>query len=1114
MGKLFGGKEKDNKADPVAAAAAAANLNAFLHTSTDNLAVTHPPPPPPQTSAPKLAKLDTSLSSRYPQALALNQQAQGNRPIAPGRAEPGTPRRSPRPNKKGTTVHFADTPPEVIGEGGDESGVPTAEISKRRPQKPKVLPSRPKPIQPTDPPPPSQSAPSSRPYPDDDDDFVPKPLSRTQTGYSSIYEPGDVPGLPPVPPPAIPKAYADEYAAASPQIGTPPAPPVGSSNLGAPGRLDDKRRSFIEIQGAQMREAEGQAFAKALRAASATSAVSEHNWDDLEQPTSVSPPDSIKSPTAMSPELPPGSKDILYSPAGSLHSASTGANLSPTKDFRNNFMARQDGITSRTGPLSPMPQQIIPTSATSATSSRLQDAVGQGTDDAFELFVARTKHTFELFRLHAETIKPLSTCSLKLCARGALWWFLKGRMGLESVIRDRPESPQQQMQNEVGRQQAYSNLAKAYWLLEEAAPEIADSQNLPTDPEVVEVEQALISALHKLSMSMQRNGFLPPEESFLPQQVDKTIWVEYPPLSQDIMALLSGNWGSGITAMRQPMSTLRLLDALPIGDSTENFNYSRAMADVYLMEQGGSGESHHFPCVLSTVRPASQTSLAFVIASQDGSLQLAIQDTSNAGPTWDNVRWKGDTCSLEIKLPRGFMLAVQLSQQDFRLLWNMYDFGSKLRMTMNPRPDEHLVFRNTLRSFQYMDADPKSRSFPKEPVPLCDVALFEKVYKEHNPAGPRNWHRGFRVAVITGPRTRTLSGVQHIYPPTFPIQFGFFRAEGDAPALSIKYENGRQRGRMVLVFNDDKERIKFHCTLTGTNLDSDDKIFADVPLVKFLVSQSLREPVGIAPFYRMPWSAARVVNDELGNAGADIPQTILSDKLRVCLEYANGTITDRVNVAPGELRVRLEVMNPKVFRVLRQPQQDFTMSVSESQVPKELPRNMYDALQLLQNNQTIRSYEFPSLKALHDFQFAMTGFEVVFDAIAVTFAIARRRMVVPIHKKWEAGFTRIQVVKLEDKQVQLLAFFEDFTHGHCMNFVLKGTDTYEAINRGGKSGIKFDDCKFPLPRMPADKDADYDDMAFVCLDLPDLPGEHDDISIFFEKESGKCFNPFPYRLHI
>jgi hypothetical protein len=29
------------------------------------------------------------------------------------------------------------------------------------------------------------------------------------------------------------------------------------------------------------------------------------------------------------------------------------------------------------------------------------------------------------------------------------------------------------------------------------------------------------------------------------------------------------------------------------------------------------------------------------------------------------------------------------------------------------------------------------------------------------------------------------------------------------------------------------------------------------------------------------------------------------------------------------------------------------------------------------------------------------------------------------------------------------------------------------------------------------------DAAFLCLDLPELPGEHDDISIVFDREAGE-----------
>jgi hypothetical protein len=179
-----------------------------------------------------------------------------------------------------------------------------------------------------------------------------------------------------------------------------------------------------------------------------------------------------------------------------------------------------------------------------------------------------------------------------------------------------------------------------------------------------------------------------------------------------------------------------------------------------------------------------------------------------------------------------------------------------------------------------------------------------------------------------------------------------------------------------------------------------------------------------------------------------------------------------------------------------------TIAISEAQVPKELPGELSDALLTVGSVPTIRVFRFKDLGHLHAFQEALTGFRVLFDGMAAAFAIARRRMVVPIHKKWEAGWTRVQVAQ-HDKMLQVLFFFADFHHGRCMNFALKGTDVYETFSRSGKAGLKIVDAKFPLPRVGEEGEEDSDDMAFACLDLPDLPGEHDDISILFERESGE-----------
>jgi hypothetical protein len=106
-------------------------------------------------------------------------------------------------------------------------------------------------------------------------------------------------------------------------------------------------------------------------------------------------------------------------------------------------------------------------------------------------------------------------------------------------------------------------------------------------------------------------------------------------------------------------------------------------------------------------------------------------------------------------------------------------------------------------------------------------------------------------------------------------------------------------------------------------------------------------------------------------------------------------------------------------------------------------------------------------------------------------------MVVPIYKRWEANLVRLQLLKY-DRVMQLAAFFSDFDHGECMNFNLKSTDIFETFNRSDKFFVRLVDAKFALPRS-----GDDETKSFVCLDLPEYPGEHDDITIGFETESGK-----------
>ncbi|KAL2756425.1 hypothetical protein ACRALDRAFT_2105086 [Sodiomyces alcalophilus JCM 7366] len=1095
MGKLFGPKEKERK--PATDDA----VNDFLHTAASPL---HPTIAPPSTNLPALTKLDTRSASRYPQAHDISALSQQSLPLRHGSKSPAP---SPRRNRKGFLVRFADTQPDIIGEGGEECSTPCIEISRQKKLRQPPSSGRPNTVAPI-------AADASQRPPDasrfEPDTFVPAPIRRSQTGYSHTGNP--------------------VKHRVNPQQEVIPGTAARTRFLDSSmNRVqDENRRSFLEIQQAEMRQAEGKAFAEAAR----SSVVPHREWEEARHspfgtsrepiapytpaaPTAPPPPTGPTAPMSAAPRSPESQRTRAsaardQSPSSSTYSVnSTGYDQQPPPqpDFSRqpSFQQRQQQQQQQHHHPSPVPPSATSVSSLSRLGSfQAHDVTTPSGDDALRLFIERTRHLNELFRLHAETVRPVSACDPHDLARAALWWFLRGRLGLEVAIRARPTNPQDQMQSEIDRQQAHTNLAKGHWLLEEAIPEIMANRQSPPDAEVDEVRRTLSSGLAKLAGSMKKNGLLPPEEAFLPQVIDKSIWIEYPKLSQDMIALLTGNAAAAISGVLEPPSAADALEAFPISDTTEVFCFGRVLVDAFLMEQGresqSQSQSFHFPCFLSMIRPQKQSGVVFVLASQNGQVHLRIQSNKNAGPTWEDVRWITDTCVLEVLLPRGFKLAIQCLQQDFRVLWNMYDFGSKTQATLYPRPDEQCVFRSTLRTFQYFDADPQARSFPKEAVPSSEVALFEQILKETSATGPRSFHRGFRLAVVSGPRTRTLSGVNPTWAPQQPIPFGFLRGDGGDPALLLKCDGGRHKGSMVLSFNDETERIRFHTLLTGTAVLHDETIYADVPLTGFSLGRSLSDAQSLPGINKLPWKMVRVINDDHG--GDDMAPTVLSDKLKLVIDSKVGTMADRVNVETGELRVRLEVSDAKTLTVMRRPQFDMTVAISEAQVGREVAKEVGEALQMLQTMQTVRSFKFAKLQDLHSFQAALTGFRVRFDGLAAAFAISRRRMVVPIHKKWEAGWTRIQVVQ-QDTVVQLVAFFPDFQHGQCMNFVLKGTDVFETFSRGGRAGLRLVDAKFPLPRVPQDGEGPTDDMGTVCLDLPDLPGEHDDISLLFEKEADR-----------
>ncbi|KAK7742172.1 hypothetical protein SLS62_010824 [Diatrype stigma] len=1166
MGKLFGGGSSSGRERKLTHEESANQISNFLG-GADRLTVNHPiPAPPPYTATtsagppttlPTLA-LDTSRATRYPGALDVESRSKQNLAY---RARSHSP---PRPKKKqGLIVRFSDSYPEIIGEGGDECETVVAEIGRRKRSKSVPLSA---PIPPTKQGHEyARQIGAAQEVKKVDDGFIPGPIRRTQTGLSVSDIRLDEPGPQKLASPETPKprvvpageagrtrfldtsskkdenrrsfieihqqeqrkaeamAFAEARSASAnshhewedgsspePVRETPPRyrqqQPPSSQDAGSP-----------PARGYSLRQPPAPALAPSPMRAQTM------NRSPLPAPPSSSdglaptpPPRSTVRTSPLqqqvqavlaSPDEPPRLPPLADQEDLRIN---TNVESSPSSVYSGSIYSTSD-LSHKQTPITQTPVTQTPTSRLAAPGSPEQlrrkpsdAAAPAANDDALDLFNARTKHLYELFRLYAEQLRPLETCRPEELCRGALWWFLNGRSALESAIRTRPANPDD-TKHLMARYQAYTDLAKGFWLAEVALAEIAGGKYSPVGSvgaELGEVRTILISNLRKLAVSMKRNGLLPPEEPFLPQTMNKSIWIEYPAISQDIIALLNGISGSVLAAV-QPARSMDLLEALPLGDTSKFFNYGRVPADVYLMEMGTESKQMYFPCLVSILRPQSDQNIMFVIASQNGTVSLRIQSDKNGGVTWQDVKWRPDACSLEVKLPRGFMLAIQCTKQDYGMLWSIYDFATKVQGYLYPRKEETVTYSTVLRGFHYLDANPKSRSFPNEPVGQCELGVYERLLKEGSPHGPRTFHRGFRVAVVTGPRTRTLSGVTQFFSPQQPIHFTFLRGDQRAPVLQLEFNDEKNKGRMVMTFKDDNEREKMLKLLNGTFVHHDEEVVAEVPLEGMNMSESMEDTrsAGFPAIQRLPWQRTRIINDRYAG---DAAPTVLAEKLRIEVESLDkggvgvvSTITDRVNVAPGEVRLRLGTKDILTLQVLRQPQQDMTVSVSDSLAPQSVARDFQSLQNTVARRPTVRTYRFHSFKDLHAFQAGLTGYTVLFDGIASTLNISRRRMVVPIHKKWDAGTTRIQVVQ-QDKTIQLLAFFEDWHHGQCMGFVLKGTDVFESINRNGKVGLKLCEAKFPLPRVAPEGTPNSDDMAFLCLDMPDYAGENDDVSILFE----------------
>jgi hypothetical protein len=788
---------------------------------------------------------------------------------------------------------------------------------------------------------------------------------------------------------------------------------------------------------------------------------------------------------------------------------------------------------------------------TPATASSIKPPTSGLSQAAYEDFSKRCEHMRGIFRLQAEFEKPMSEYRPNQWLRAAAWWIVRGRSGMEAIIRGRPRSADGQTPGSARPQeqlltQPHVDLAKCWWILAEVIPfhaalppsnetsftsraAAAVSANDSALAEFFDSCELVQGSLKGLLSSMSRNHAMPPYNALIQGQ-DQTIWVQYPPFSADMLPILSGTKRSltGATNNR----SFDPLSVIAVADTKRDFVYYRWFTQVTISAEDNDQDSISLLCIFSVMRARNDWHPKVAICTQKELVTICITGERKLGPSWEDVKWSEQDSSLQIKLAQGYMMNAQLSEQDYHTLANMYKKAFSVQTSLFPLENEQVVFEVPLEDFQFNDTM-RPPAFPQERMRRCRVRVFAKSEVRAEGVGSRRFYRGIRFLVVTSPKNRVLADTSHDLGVDKPMVVEMLTESiggENFPAMALHIKEEHRQCSLFMVFSQLRERQTLHSALNEAELAPEEMQYAALRLKKLGIEPTIDSEdyakAGNNPLGRMNWQELCVVNKDPHNPDDDFGQVVGSDSLRIISQGAGGTITDRVNLGktndsveifstsncllgPGEFKIKLTSDGTPGITILRAPQDDLSMTFDRRVAPFTMEQ--VDVLHAaICEVQTKRTFAFYNLEDLHTFQFAITGFKVKYEGLARDFTIARRRPVTALskHKRLETGLTRIQVVSHDnDKLVQLLAFFENgCTWAEALGFVLKGVDVFERYDVKGKVGVRLVDAKFTLPRMEKSKSGTRPediDRGFVCLDMPEVPGENDDIWIGFDDNEGK-----------
>ncbi|KAF5858760.1 hypothetical protein ETB97_003814 [Aspergillus alliaceus] len=657
-----------------------------------------------------------------------------------------------------------------------------------------------------------------------------------------------------------------------------------------------------------------------------------------------------------------------------------------------------------------------------------------------------------LFAAHLDALKPVELVEADEWLRAAAWWCAKGKDALSVKL----EREQETSQASIDLIQGAVDIAKAWWICEH----ITTEQTLDGLLDNRGSYNALIDQIQcvqdcNYSLKETLNTFLLGEEDFILKSVDLRLWVPCPTYPNEITELL--HFYSGLAQDQ------RSIGPLIFQDTANTFCYGTEFAILTLFTDDGDSPCDSVECVFSFLRSRSSERITTLINSQTNVVHFEVYSSRKWGLSWLDVEWDPPRSSMEVVLKTGYIAQFRFSAKGFQLVWNLSQQIMNTEPDLDASPLETPVLQDTLAACHYTSHN-RPTDFPLDPVESCTIRLFER----------------FQV-----------------------IQDGVCETEKGSPGLLLHVVENNCRISISLACKDITSRNHLHAVLTGiapAYNETDPQAFV---IRCFVVSEPHDRDSGIQGdrYLEVGPSVASVI-EERGPERIPYGNTVRSESLRVLIQTEWGSLTDRMNLAPSDLRIGLSVFDNKVLSIFRPPQRDLTVCVSQDLIHHDLPKALKALTSEIQTKSTLRKIEFSSVEDLHKFQEAITGCRVRFDGTASRVVIDRQRRLIPIPCRIEARFTRIQIIQRRNK-FQLLAFFYRASHGNCMNFEIKCTDEFESVDNKGEYAVRLRDAKFALPQSKS--------LGLVCLNELDYPLEHNDIYIMFtdEKERDKLMVNLP-----